>query len=172
MEMPRAAAATRCGAAVKCGVVRWRRVAVQLLAVPSAAGRTCGSSMAPLPVRVGAWCIPTSRCWWSGVPAGGRVLRVPARTQADRRPDVRGRPRQDALVDLGHRGVRRLHPRPAHRHRRDQGRNGAASSTRSGPASSPASGWPRTTPAARRTRSSPRKAPSTRSRTSAPGSAA
>ncbi len=40
------------------------------------------------------------------LPARGRLLRVPARAQADRRPDVRGRHLQDALVDLGHRRVR------------------------------------------------------------------
>ena len=48
-----------------------------------------------------------------GVPAGGGVLRVPARDEADRRPDVRGRHLQDVLVRVGHRRVRRLHPRPA-----------------------------------------------------------
>ena len=37
------------------------------------------------------------------VPARGRLLRVPARAEADRRPDVRGRHLQDALVHLGHR---------------------------------------------------------------------
>ncbi len=42
----------------------------------------------------------------------GRLLRVPARAQADRRPDVRGRHRQAALVGLRHRGVRRLRLRP------------------------------------------------------------
>ena len=37
-----------------------------------------------------------------------RVLRVPPRAEADRRPDVGGRAREDALVDLRHRRVRRL----------------------------------------------------------------
>ena len=40
--------------------------------------------------------------------ARGRVLRVPARAEADRRPDVRGRHRPDALQRLRHRRVRRL----------------------------------------------------------------
>ena len=53
------------------------------------------------------------------LPARGRLLRVPARAQADRRPDVRGRHRQAALVGLRHRRVRRLRLRPAgHRPRR------------------------------------------------------
>jgi ketol-acid reductoisomerase len=47
------------------------------------------------------------------LPARGRVLRVPARAQAHRRPDVRGRHRQAALVGLRHRRVRRLRLRPA-----------------------------------------------------------
>ena len=51
-----------------------------------------------------------------GLPARGRLLRVPARAQADRRPHGRGRHRQAALVGLRHRGVRRLRLRPA-RHR-------------------------------------------------------
>ncbi len=44
------------------------------------------------------------------LPARDRLLRVPARAEADRRPDVRGRHRQDALVGLRHRRVRRLRP--------------------------------------------------------------
>ena len=51
------------------------------------------------------------------LPARGRLLRVPARAQADRRPDVRGRHRQAALVGVRHRRVRRLHQR-AEDHRR------------------------------------------------------
>ena len=39
------------------------------------------------------------------------VLRVPPRGEADRRPDVRGGHRRDALLDLGHGRVRRPHPR-------------------------------------------------------------
>ena len=54
------------------------------------------------------------------LPARGRLLRVPARAEADRRPDVRGRHRQAALVGLRHRGVRRLRLRPAgHRRARE-----------------------------------------------------
>ena len=47
------------------------------------------------------------------LPARGRLLRVPARAEADRRPDVRGRHRQAALERLRHRRVRRLRVRPA-----------------------------------------------------------
>ena len=47
------------------------------------------------------------------LPARGRLLRVPARAQAHRRPHVRGRHRQAALVGVRHRGVRRLRLRPA-----------------------------------------------------------
>ena len=53
----------------------------------------------------------------AGLRPGDRLLRVPARAQAHRGPDVRGRHRPDALHRLRHRRVRRLHPRPA-RHRR------------------------------------------------------
>ena len=53
-----------------------------------------------------------------GVPAGGGVLRVPARDEADRRPHVRGRHLQDVLVGVRHGRVRRLHPRPAPDQRR------------------------------------------------------
>ena len=55
------------------------------------------------------------------LPARGRLLRVPARAQADRRPDVRGRHRQAALVGLRHRRVRRLRLRPADHRRLGQG---------------------------------------------------
>ena len=48
---------------------------------------------------------------------GDRVLRVPPRAEADRRPHVRGRARLDALLDLRHGRVRRSHARPAHRRR-------------------------------------------------------
>ena len=41
------------------------------------------------------------------LPAGDRLLRVPARAEADRRPDLRGRPLRDALLDLRHGRVRR-----------------------------------------------------------------
>ena len=56
------------------------------------------------------------------LPARGRLLRVPARAQADRRPHVRGRHRQAALVGLRHRRVRRLRLRPAGHRRAREGR--------------------------------------------------
>ena len=46
------------------------------------------------------------------------LLRVHARAEADRRPVLPGRPQLHALLGLGHRRVRRLHARPAHRQRR------------------------------------------------------
>ena len=57
------------------------------------------------------------------LPAGGRVLRVPARAEADRRSDLPGRPELHALLGERHGRARRLHRRPAHRHGRDEGRN-------------------------------------------------
>ena len=51
------------------------------------------------------------------LPARDRVLRVPARAEADRRPDLRGRPVVDALLGLRHRRVGRLPERPARRRR-------------------------------------------------------
>ena len=51
--------------------------------------------------------------------AGGRVLRVPPRAEADRRSDLSGRPELHALLGERHRRARRLHRRPAHRDRRD-----------------------------------------------------
>src|SRR5207244_198756 len=57
------------------------------------------------------------------IPTRGRLLRVHARDEADRRPLLSGRPRLHALLGLRHGRVRRLHPRPAHRERRDQGRD-------------------------------------------------
>ena len=56
-----------------------------------------------------------------GLPARGRLLRVHARDEADRRPLLPGRPRLHALLGLRHRRVRRLHPGPAH-HRRPRPR--------------------------------------------------
>ena len=49
------------------------------------------------------------------------LLRVHARAEADRRPVLSGRPELHAVQRLEHGRVRRLHPRPADRHRRDQG---------------------------------------------------
>jgi acetolactate synthase small subunit len=40
------------------------------------------------------------------LPAGGRLLRVPARAEADRRPDLPGRPQLHALLGLRHRRIR------------------------------------------------------------------
>ena len=58
-----------------------------------------------------------------GLRAGDGVLRVPPRGEADRRPDVRGGDRRHALLDLRHGRVRRPHPWPAHRDRRDPRRD-------------------------------------------------
>ena len=46
-----------------------------------------------------------------GLRAGDGVLRVPARAEADRRPDVRGRHRHHELLDLEQRRVRRVRHR-------------------------------------------------------------
>ena len=46
-----------------------------------------------------------------GLCAGDGLLRVPARGEADRRPDLRGRHRQHELLDLQHRRVRRVRAR-------------------------------------------------------------
>ena len=51
------------------------------------------------------------------------VLRVPARAQADRRPDVRGRHRHHELLDLEQRRVRRVPDRAEDHHARGQGRD-------------------------------------------------
>ena len=51
--------------------------------------------------------------------ARGRVLRVPPRAEADRRPDVSRRPELHALLGQRHGRTRRLHRRPADHHRRD-----------------------------------------------------
>ena len=75
----------------------------------------------------------------AGLPAGGGVLRVPARDEAHRRPHVRGRHLQDVVVGLRHGRVRRLHPRPAADQRRRPARRCARSSARSRTARSPAS---------------------------------
>ena len=84
-----------------------------------------------------------------GLPARVGVLRDAARGEAHRRPHLRGRHRQHALLDLRHRRVRRHDPRAAHHHRRRPRRDAARSSTRSRPASSPRSGSSRTRPAGR-----------------------
>ena len=46
------------------------------------------------------------------LPAGDRLLRVPARAEADRGPHVPRRPQLHALLRLRHRRARRLHGRP------------------------------------------------------------
>ncbi len=51
------------------------------------------------------------------------LLRVHARAQADRRPVLPGRLELHALQRLEHGRIRRLHPRPAHRDRRNPGGN-------------------------------------------------
>ena len=56
----------------------------------------------------------------AGYAPGDGVLRVPARGEADRRPDLRGRHRQHELLDLEQRRVRRVRDRAEDRHRRDQ----------------------------------------------------
>ena len=78
------------------------------------------------------------------LPAGVRLLRVPARAEADRRPDVRAGHRRHALLDLRHRRVRRPHPRPADHRRPTSAPRCAGSSTRSRTAASPRSGSRRT----------------------------
>ena len=101
-----------------------------------------------------------------GLPAGDRVLRVPARAEADRRPDVPRRPAVHALLDQRHRRVRRLHRRRAHRHRRDQGDDAASCSRRSSRASSRRSGSTRTRPAVRTSSGCASRIGTTRSRSS------
>ena len=58
-----------------------------------------------------------------GLPARVGLLRVPARAEADRRPHVRAGDRGHALLDLGHRRVRRPDPGPAGHRRRRAGRD-------------------------------------------------
>ena len=55
----------------------------------------------------------------AGLRPAPRLLRVPARAQADRRPDVRERHPGDAPLDLEHGRVRRHDPRSEGDHRRD-----------------------------------------------------
>ena len=76
-----------------------------------------------------------------------------------------------ALLDLGHRRVRRPDPWPPGDQPGGQGRDARASSTRSRTAGSPPSGSPRTPTAGRTTSGSSRPARSTRSRRSAPNCA-
>ena len=57
-----------------------------------------------------------------GYSARDGLLRVPPRAQADRGPHVPAAC-SSCATRSAHRGVRRLHPRPADRHRRDPGRD-------------------------------------------------
>ena len=84
-----------------------------------------------------------------GLSAGDRVLRVPARAEADRRSDLPGRPELHALLGQRHGRARRLHRRPAHRHRRDQARDEEDARPRSRTARTRRRGSPRTRRAAR-----------------------
>ena len=52
--------------------------------------------------------------------AGDGLFRVRARSEADRRPDLRGRHRHHELFGLQHGGIRRIRFRPARRRRRDR----------------------------------------------------
>ena len=100
------------------------------------------------------------------------LLRVPARAEADRRPDVPGRPQLHALQHLEHGRVRRLHPRAAGSSPSDTRRDEEDPRARSRPASSPASGSSRTRPAGPASTPPSAASASTRSSRSASGSAA
>ena len=78
-----------------------------------------------------------------------RLLRVPARAEADRRPDVREGDPGHARLDLQHRRVRRHDPRQARDRPTRPARRCARSSPTSSRASSRRSGSPRTAPAPR-----------------------
>ena len=95
------------------------------------------------------------------------LLRVPARAQADRRPDAREGPRGHALLDLQHRRVRRLHARQARDHRGDAREHAQDPRRRSSRATSRASGSPRTAPARRTSSACAPNRPTPRSSTSA-----
>ena len=74
-----------------------------------------------------------------GLPARDRLLRVPQRAEADRRPDLRGRLRVHALLDLRRRRVRRPHARARGSSTNTSRRTMARCSRRSAAARSPAS---------------------------------
>ena len=80
------------------------------------------------------------------LPAGDRLLRVPARAQAHRRPHAGEGHRRHALQHQRHGRVRRPHPRPARHRRPTCARPCPRSSARSRAASSRASGSSRTRP--------------------------
>ena len=106
-----------------------------------------------------------------GLSAGGRLLRVPARAEADRRPDLSGRPELHALLGERHGRARRLHRRPAPRHRRDQ--EGDEEDARRDPQRQVRrrAGSRRTRPAASGSRASGARSARIRSRRSAPSCA-
>ena len=79
----------------------------------SSASRSCSAAASPSSSRPSFETLVER-----GLPARVGVLRDAARGEAHRRPHLRGRHRQHALLDLRHRRVRRHDPRPAHRHRR------------------------------------------------------
>ena len=91
------------------------------------------------------------------------LLRVPARAQADRRPDVREGHHRDALLDLQHGRIRRPNARQAGHHRDDA--PGDEGDPRRDPVRrrSRASGSPRTAPARRTSSACARSRPATRS---------
>ena len=95
-------------------------------------------------------------------PAPG-LLRVPARAQADRRPDVREGHHGDALLDLQHGRVRRPDPRQADHLRDDPPGDARRPRARSSRARSRASGSPRTAPGRRTSSACAKRAPTTRS---------
>ena len=96
-----------------------------------------------------------------GVPARGRLLRMPPRGQVDRRPDLRRRHRQHALFHQRHRRVRRPDPRGTRRHRGDAAGDESASWRRCRTGSSPRSGCWRTRWAVRTTTPGNAATPST-----------
>ena len=85
------------------------------------------------------------------LPARDRVLRVPARGEADRGPDLRGRPVVDAPLGLDHRRVGRLRERPARRRRARPGPDGAGAVRDPGRDLRAQRGSPRPMPASRST---------------------
>ena len=100
------------------------------------------------------------------LPARVGLLRVPARAEADRRPHVRAGHRRHAVLDLGHRRVRRPDPGAPGDQRRRCGPRWAGSSPRSATGPSPRSGSPRTATAGRTSTSCASGARTTRSRRS------
>ena len=152
-----AGAVVRQGASAACAPAASRRRSPRRPRPTCSASRPC---CAAAPRR---WCSRVRDAHRGRLPARGRLLRVPARAQADRRPHVRGRHRQAALVGVRHRRVRRLRLRPAGHRRPRQGEHeggpgrhpvrrlrASASSTTRTPA--PRSSRP-CAPRARRTRS-------------------